>query len=96
MAALYKCDNARMTFTSDNSRLWKHPDYVAAKDRLATASAILETLEDDMYIFKTEPLDLEKIEKQKAEVKAAKQARREVLIRLLAEQLKAGLHLELK
>jgi hypothetical protein len=86
-------ENSRMTFTSEHARLWKHPDYIAAKDRLASALAILETLEDNMYIFKTEPLDLEKIEKQKARVKAAKQARREVLIRLLAEQLKVELNL---
>jgi len=82
-----------MTFTPDNSWLWKHPDYVAARDRLAAASAALESLEDDMYIFRTEPLDLEKIEDRKTQVKAAKQARREVLLRLLAEHLKSGLHL---
>jgi hypothetical protein len=85
-----------MTFTPDNSSLWKHPDYIAARDRLSAASAALESLEDAMYIFKTEPLDLEKIEDRKTQVKAAKQARREVLLRLLAEHLKSGLHLEPK
>jgi hypothetical protein len=82
-----------MTFTPDNSSLWKHPDYIAARDRLSAASAALESLEDAMYIFKTEPLNLEKIEDRKTQVKAAKQARREVLLRLLAEHLKSGLHL---
>jgi hypothetical protein len=85
-----------MTFTPDNSSLWKHPDYIAARDRLSAASGALESLEDAMYIFKTEPLDLEKIEDRKTQVKAAKQARREVLLRLLAEHLKSGLHLEPK
>ena len=85
-----------MTVTPDNSFLWKHPDYIAAKDRLSAASAALESLEDAMHIFKTEPLDLEKIEDRKTQVKAAKQARREVLLRLLAEHLKSGLHLKPK
>ena len=85
-----------MTFTPDNSSLWKHPDYIAARDRLSAASAVLESLEDAMYIYKTEPLDLEKIEDRETQVKAAKQARREVLLRLLAERLKSGLHLKPK
>jgi hypothetical protein len=85
-----------MTFTPDTASLWEHPDYVAARERLSAASAALESLEDAMYIFKTEPLDLEKIEDRKARVKAAKQARREVLLRLLAEHLKSSLHLEPK
>jgi hypothetical protein len=74
-----------MTFTPNNSWLWKHPDYLRAVDRVTAASIALQSLEDDMNVFKTIPLDTEKIAEQRAGFETAKQARREVLLRLMNE-----------
>lgn len=77
-----------MTFTPNNSWLWKHPDYVKAVDRVTAASVALESLEDEMYVFNTVPPDPEKIAEQKARFEAAKTERREVLRRLMNENSK--------
>ena len=79
-----------MTFTPNNSWLWKHPDYIEARDRVTAASVALQSLEDDMYVFNTVPLDRETIAEQKARFEAAKEARREVLLRLMNENSKGG------
>jgi hypothetical protein len=81
-----------MTFTPNNSWLWKHPDYVEARDRVTAASVALESLEDEMYVFRTTLLDPDKIAEHKATFEAAKKARREVLLRLMTEHSKREEH----
>jgi rRNA processing protein Krr1/Pno1 len=77
-----------MTFTSDNSWIWRHPKYIEAIDRVMAASMALQCLEDEMYVFERIPPDLEKIAEQKANFEAAKTARREVLLQLMNEHSK--------
>jgi hypothetical protein len=77
-----------MLFTHYNSWLWSHPDYVEAVDRVTAASVALQSLDDEMYVFNTVPLDPEKIAEQKARFEAAKKDRREVLRRLMTEHSK--------
>ena len=79
-----------MIFTPSNSWLWKHPDYVEARDRVTAASIALQDLEDEMYVFGTIRLDPERIAEQKERFEAAKNARREVLLRLMNEHSKGG------
>jgi hypothetical protein len=81
-----------MIFTPKDMWLYENQEYRAVAERVIEESIALDKLQDAMFVFRTEPEDHEAIARQRSKLKAAIEARREVLLRLMNEHPKGGEH----
>ena len=83
-----------MTFTSKELWLYQNREYIEIVERVIEESIACDELEDAMFVFRAIPEDRETLAKQRAQYKAAIEARRDVLSRLLEAHSKGGEHVE--